>query len=53
MGNSFAILYEVIREGNTDEVTFEQSPEISVGKNLVNIRREFQVEITVIAKALR
>lgn len=53
MGKRFAILHKTIRESHTDEVTFEQGPKINVGKNLVNIRREFKVERTVSAKTLR
>lgn len=53
MGKSFDILYKTVREGHTDEVTFEHGPTVNVGKNLVNIRREFQVERIVSTKTLR
>ena len=36
-----------------DQVAFEQGPQFSTGKNLVNIGRKFPVERIVNAKAMR
>lgn len=44
---------KAIREGHIDEVAFEQDSKVSVGKNLVNIRGESQVQRTASANALR